>query len=125
MMLAVEPSLSKITTMKLPNGDLAQLGDKLDRYVLNLEHPKGKDKATLFKKRLGITLSNKEILENALLAAATSLEAIIYKQDEYGVQYDIKFLLTTEAGTSLILSCWIIRANEEFPRLTNAYPIQK
>jgi hypothetical protein len=111
--------------MRLPNGDLAQLGDKLDRYVLNLEHPKGKDKAVLFKNRLGITLRNKEILENALLEAAMSSDAVVYKQDQYGTQYDIKFLLTTEVGRSLILSCWIIRANEDFPRLTNAYPVQK
>lgn len=46
--------------MKIPNGDKAQLGDKLERYSLNLQHPKGKDKAILFK-RLGITLANKEI----------------------------------------------------------------
>jgi hypothetical protein len=111
--------------MRLPNGDLAQLGDKLDRYVLNLEHPKGKDKATLFKNRLGITLRNKEILENALLEAAMSSDAVVYKQDQFGTQYDIKFLLTTEVGRSLILSCWIIRDNEDFPRLTNAYPVQK
>ena len=63
--------------MKLPNGDQAQLGDKLDRYILNPQHPKGKDKATLFKNRLGITLENKEILENILLDVAVNHEAII------------------------------------------------
>ena len=52
--------------MKLPNGDRAELRDKLDRYSLNAEHPKGKHKALLFKKRLGITLANKEILEFTL-----------------------------------------------------------
>jgi hypothetical protein len=30
--------------MKLPNGDKALLGDKLERYSLNMQHPKGKDK---------------------------------------------------------------------------------
>jgi hypothetical protein len=68
-------------TMKLPNGDQAQLGDKLERYVLNSQHPKGKDKAALFKNRLGITLENKEILENILLDVAINQEAILYKQD--------------------------------------------
>lgn len=111
--------------MKLPNGDQAQIGDKLERYVLNPQHPKGKDKAALFKNRLGITLENKEILENILLDVAINQEAILYKQDQYGTQYDIKFLMTTEVGTSLVISCWIIRADEEFPRLTNAYPVNK
>jgi hypothetical protein len=111
--------------MKLPNGDQAQIGDKLERYVLNPQHPKGKDKATLFKNRLGITLENKEILENILLEVAINQEATVYKQDQYGTQYDIKFLMTTEVGTSLVISCWIIRTEEDFPRLTNAYPVNK
>jgi hypothetical protein len=51
--------------MKLPNGENAQLGDKLERYSLNLEHSAGGGKAILFRSRLGITLENKEILEAA------------------------------------------------------------
>jgi hypothetical protein len=35
--------------MKLPNGDQTQLGNKLERYVLNPQHPKGKDKAACSK----------------------------------------------------------------------------
>jgi hypothetical protein len=111
--------------MKLPNGSQAQLGDKLERYVLNPQHPKGKDKAALFKNRLGITLENKEILENILLDVVINHESIIYKQDEYGIQYDIKFLMTTEVGKSLVISCWMIRVGEDFPGLTNTYPVNK
>ncbi|NER48447.1 MAG: hypothetical protein F6J92_17430 [Symploca sp. SIO1A3] len=111
--------------MKLPNGNKAQLGDKLERYSLNLEHPRGKHKAIIFKARLGISLENKEILENALLEAAVYNEAIIYREDKYGTHYDIKFLMTTEIGTSWILSCWIIPSDEDFPRLTNTYPVDK
>ena len=68
-------------------------------------------------------------------------DAIIYKQDRYGVHYavrprvgerrkgmrtkrDVTFLLTTKVGSSLILSSWIIRKDETFPRLTNAYPVK-
>lgn len=118
-------SSSNTFMIKLPNGDQAQLDDKLDRYVLNPQHPKGKDKATLFKNRLGITLENKEILENTLLNVALNHEATIHKQDNYGIQYDIKFLMMTEIEKSLAISCWIIRAGEDFPRLTNAYPVTK
>jgi hypothetical protein len=109
--------------MKLPNSDRAILGDKLERYCLNPEHSKGKHKALLFKKRLGITLANKEILENALIKAAMEGEAQLYKTDQYGTHYDLVFTLQTELGKSCILSCWIIRNNEDFPRLTNTYPI--
>ncbi len=111
--------------MKLPNGDKAQLGDKLERYSLNLLHAKGKDKAILFRNRLGITLENKDILEAALLDSALNHEAKIFKIDDYGTQYDVKFFMTTATGGSWVLGCWIIRIDEDFPRLTNAYPINE
>lgn len=111
--------------MKVPNSDLATLGDKLERYCLNIQHIQGKHKALLFQKRLGITIENKEILEQALLQAIKENKAIIYKQDSYGIHYDVKFLLKTEIGSSLILSSWIVRQNEIFPRLTNTYPVDK
>lgn len=111
--------------MKLPNGYKAQLGDKLERYSLNMEHPKGKDKAIMFRNRLGITLANKELLEGALLESAVSNEAKTHKTDAYGTQYDVNFLMATETGSSLVLGCWIIRTDEDFPRLTNTYPVDK
>ncbi|WP_293134339.1 DUF6883 domain-containing protein [Microcoleus sp. bin38.metabat.b11b12b14.051] len=111
--------------MKLPNGEKALLGDKLERYSLNMQHPKGKDKAILFKNRLGITLENKDILEVALLECAVNQEAKIYKTDNYGTLYDLKFFMTTETGSSWVLSCWMIRIDEDFPRLTNTYPVNK
>ncbi len=111
--------------MNLPNGEAAQLGDKLERYCLNPIHPKGKDKATLFRLRLGITLDNKATLEDALLEAAIFGTAVLYRADEYGIHYDIRFQMSTETGTALVLSCWIIRQDEDFPRLTNAYPVDR
>jgi hypothetical protein len=111
--------------MKLPNGEKAQLGDKLEQYTLNMQHSRGRGKALKFRSRLGITIENKEILESALLESAVSGEAIIHKADQYGVQYDVKFLMQTEFGTSLVIGCWIIRSGEDFPRLTNTYPVDK
>jgi hypothetical protein len=111
--------------MKLPNGERAQLSQKLERYSLNMDHSKGRDKAILFKKRLGITLENKEILETALLQAAIEDEAILRQVNDYGSHYNVRFLMQTETGRSIVLSGWTIRPNEDFPRLTNAYPVNK
>ena len=55
--------------MKLPNNNQAILGDKLERHCLNTQHRQGKHKAILFQRRVGITIENKEILEEALLQA--------------------------------------------------------
>ena len=111
--------------MKLPNPERAILGDKLERYCLNVDHPVGKHKALLFQKRLGITLANKNVLENALFRAICENEAMVYKEDSWGIHYDLKFFLETEGGSSWVLSSWIIRVQENFPRLTNVYPVDK
>lgn len=111
--------------MKLPEGHLAYLGNKIEEYCLNFEHQEGKNKAILFKNKLGITLSNAEILKQALKEAAITEDVIIQKVNEYGTYYNQKFVLKTESGSSLVLAAWIIRKGETFPRLTNSYPIRK
>lgn len=111
--------------MNLPNGDCAYIGDKLERYCLNLNHPKGKNKAALFRLRLGITLERKAILEAALLEAALNAEATLTRSDQFGRHYHTRFLLKTDVGEAVVLGCWIVRSGEEFPRLTNVYPLRK
>jgi hypothetical protein len=56
--------------MKLPNGDRADLGTKLEDYVLNPRHREGRHKARLFESVLGITLANIGVLRQAILSAA-------------------------------------------------------
>ena len=111
--------------MKLPNGHQADLGDKIENYCLNINHQKGKNKAILFENKLGINLSNANILEKAIKKAAINESVIIRKVNEYGTHYNMKFLLKTDVGESLVLVAWVIRTNENFPRLTNCYPVKK
>jgi hypothetical protein len=111
--------------VKLPNGHQADLGVKIEDYCLNLNHTKGKNKAILFQKRLGITISNADFLKQHLKIAALTEDVIIYKINNYGTHYNMKFLIKTEYGESLVLASWIIRQNEDFPRLTNCYPVNK
>jgi hypothetical protein len=111
--------------VKLPNPHLADLGNKIEEYSLNLNHEQGKNKAILFASKLGITLANAELLKQALKKSAINEDVVIQKTNEYGTHYNQKFWLKTEVGESLILACWIIRSGENFPRLTNCYPVKK
>jgi hypothetical protein len=52
--------------MQLPNGERADLGTKLEEYVLNPLHREGKHKARMFESVLGITLANAQVLRSAL-----------------------------------------------------------
>lgn len=111
--------------MKLPTGHLADLGNKIEEYSLNPNHQEGKNKAVLFASKLGITLKNAEMLKQALKEAAINQDVVIQKNTEYGTHYNMKFLLKTEVGESLILAAWIVRSGKIFPRLTSCYPVKK
>ncbi|MBE9223389.1 hypothetical protein IQ215_11840 [Cyanobacterium stanieri LEGE 03274] len=111
--------------MQLPHGNKAILGNKIESYCLNIYHEKGKHKAILFDAKLGITIDNAYILKEALLSAAIREKVKIVKENDYGIHYNMKFILQTNVGESLILVGWIIRRGETFPRLTNCYPVKK
>lgn len=49
----------------------------------------------------------------------------IVKENDYGIHYNMKFIFKTKIGESLLLVGWIIRKGEDFPRLTNCYPVKK
>ncbi|MFM9266206.1 DUF6883 domain-containing protein [Tychonema sp. BBK16] len=74
----------KLLIVKLPNGHLADLGNKIEEYSLNLNHQEGKNKAILFASKLGITLENAELLKQALKKAAINEDVVIQKTNEYG-----------------------------------------
>ncbi|WP_370630535.1 DUF6883 domain-containing protein [Synechocystis sp. PCC 7339] len=52
-------------------------------------------------------------------------QANLHKQNDFGEYYNLKFFLKTEHGESWILSAWIVRTGEDFPRLVSCYPIKK
>jgi hypothetical protein len=101
--------------MKLPNGDRAHVDlRKLEAYCLNVHHPRGKHKARVFAS-CGIT--DAEALKRALLEAAVSNDATESGADRHGVLYVIEF----NWMQVLIRSIWMVRRNEDFPRLVSCY----
>lgn len=77
----------------------------------------------LFKSKLGITLDNKDVLVEALIKIAKDDDYIFTQNSQYRQKYVIDFDLTTPKGTSKIRSAWIIRFEEDYPRLTTVYPL--
>ncbi len=71
---------------------------------------------------LGITLANADVLRDALLDAAANADQVEPRRDNgFGEVYVLRFALTTTKGTATVLSAWIIRHGEDFPRLTTCY----
>ena len=108
--------------MKLPNGDRADLGTKIEDYVLNPRHREGRHKARLFESVLGITLANDAMLRQAILSAAeNSDDAEPLGNNGHGEVYILGFPVETRRGRATILTVWIIRDGEDFPRLITRY----
>ena len=107
---------------KLPNQQDAVVDvRKLRAYCLSPQHPRGRHKARVFASALGLTADDAEELRAALLSAAFSEEAVPGENDQYGERYMLDFAMETEAGIATIRSGWIVRRNEEFPRLTSCW----
>ena len=108
--------------MKIPNAEQAVVDiRKLRDYCLNLTHPRGKHKAFVFLTALGLSAHNADELRMILLSIVQKQDAVMPETDDYGCRYVIDFALTRRSRTATIRSCWIVRRDEDFPRLTSCY----
>ena len=76
----------------------------------------------MFESILGITAGNADVLRRALLDAAAASDQVESRGDSgFGNAYILRFPLSTAKGTGTVLSVWIVRPGEDFPRLTTCY----
>jgi hypothetical protein len=107
---------------KLPNGNEALIPiAKLIEYSFNPEHPTGRHKAYVFKSVLGLTQEDAAFLHNLIERAASESLAEQEEPNAYGARYVIDFTVTTNLGSAIVRTTWIIRNDEDFPRLTSCY----
>lgn len=108
--------------MRLPNPDQAVIEDqKLSGYCLNPNHADGKHKAYVFQSVLGIGLAEMEELKQILLNAVQIYEALPDKSNQYGQNCVLDFPVTRYERQATIRSVWIVRCEEDFPRLVSCY----
>ena len=110
--------------MKLPNSEKAFVDDaKLIDYCLDSEHKVGKHKARVFQSALKINSSNFFILKEAILEAVLVEEAFFTNRIAYGELYNMDFDLTYLGRTARVRTAWIVKNEEDFPRLTTCFVI--
>ncbi|RJO66330.1 MAG: hypothetical protein C4523_12920 [Myxococcales bacterium] len=110
--------------MKLPGGDRAYVDmAKLRDYCLNPHHLRGRHKARAFAERLDLTATRAEVLREALLWAAREGEAKAGEEDGFGRRFVVEFIMEGPAGPVEIRSAWIVRKDEDIPRLTSCYVV--
>lgn len=114
--------------MKLPNAGNAVIDiSKLRDYCLNPEHPEGKHKARVFRDKLGIGRDDAELLRERIFEIILTAEATEQTPSAYGRRFKVDFQVTREEAGSILVSlalvrsAWIIRNNEDFPRLVTCF----
>jgi hypothetical protein len=108
--------------MQLPFATEASVGqDKLVNYLLSMQHPHGRSKATFFQ-RLGFPLQEPGALRDALLdlAVTTDMTEIEF---EYGLKYIGTGNIVSPTGRKAdVTTVWILRNGEPPPWLVTAFP---
>ncbi len=106
----------------LPNAERAFVDDaKLVEYSLSTNHPVGANKALLFNRVLGFTVSDADKLRRLILKAVLIHDATIGLGNDFGQRYAVDFSVKTEVGSAVVRSAWIIPKGENFPRLTSCF----
>ena len=76
----------------------------------------------VFESVLGITPANGDVLRRAILSAAeNSNDAEPLGNNGHGEIYILRFPIETQKGNATVLTAWIIRDREDFPRLITCY----
>ena len=108
--------------MRLPNHNNALLpSEKVRDYLLSDSHPIGRYKAAVFRS-LGYESRDAEVLAQDLRKLLI-FDAAEVGTSEFGTKYAIRGTIHGPNGKrGDIVSIWIVRNDEDFPRFVTAYP---
>lgn len=108
----------------LPNSDRAVVDEaKVRDYLLSTTHLVGYTKARFFG-RLGFSASRWKELQAQLLLMARDCQAEPADTTTFGQKYHVRGIIRGPSGrVGGVLSVWIVRHDEDFPRLVAAIPV--
>jgi hypothetical protein len=97
---------------------------KLMAYLLNPTHPRGRDKARMFKATLGYDRASCAGLIEQIRRAILRHQAVFLRQDRYGRHYRVDLTLEGPRGTGRVRTGWLYDRGSDVPRLTTAYVLR-
>jgi len=108
---------------ELPTTTEESIGKKLKDYILNPEHPIGKQKAKWFQSALGFTRDNAdELAEQIIFNPSTAVETGV---TQYGTKFNQVIRIVGENGKTIDVTFAWIRNNDGLVRLVTAIPTPK
>ncbi len=97
---------------------------RLTAYVLSPTHPRGRDKARIFRSALGYDLANCGELIEQIRRAILKREAVFIRHDRYGRHYRVDATLDGPRGTARVRTGWLYDRGSDVPRLTTAFVLR-
>jgi len=96
---------------------------KLTEYALNLDNPKGADKATMFERHLGFTKDNHQLLLQQIESKVLDAEATLQTTDVHGQRYQVDLEIEgVELGQiETVRTGWIVELKNDIARLVTLY----
>ena len=109
----------------LPGADKAVIPiEKFTKYALDATREP--DKATAFRLALGYTQESADALIQSIREDLGKFPAVRNRHNGHGWQYEcIMNLVGLNGRSARVLTAWIVRDDEDFPRLTSAYVTNK
>lgn len=96
---------------------------KLTEYALNLDNPKGADKAIMFERHLGFTKDNHQLLLQQIESKVLDAEATVQTTDVHGQRYQVDLEIEgVELGQiETVRTGWIVELKNDIARLVTLY----
>ncbi len=108
--------------MKLPGGARAIIPEgKLRDSCLSQTHPRGRNKARVFRRALGVTADDPYPLDVLIKQSAVEGDAVAFRHDAYGTYYRVELEIDGLQQRERLRTLWIIRRGDDVPRLVSAY----
>jgi hypothetical protein len=108
--------------MRLPHAENAQIPlEKLVGYALDPNHKDGRNKARVFKARLGFIRGDSETVSLLIKNLVPFFDANERETDDWGTRYQVDIPLTGRSGKATVRTGWIIPVDSDTPSLTTAF----
>jgi|GEM_PF-4445910 len=101
----------------------ASVDEKLERYLLNPEHPIGREKARWFKGALGFTRENADDLARQIVFDPE--RAVQTRTTEFGTMFEQRISIRGANGRTIDVPFVWIRNKDEVVRLVTGIPVSK
>ena len=96
--------------------------EKLERYLLSVEHETGRHKARVFAAALGIGQRDWEYLRDQLLAGVLDAPVHAVRETPWGQLYEVEIgVKGLNAQVRAVTTVWLVAGEHQPPTLVTAY----